>query len=78
MFNGINSNYSMYQKTTGPVGGKRGAGKKDGADAKKEPDFGADFGVELSNAGLSALEAQKKGFVVNQKEDAGDGFLTED
>ena len=78
MFNGINSNYSMYQKTMGQVGGKRGAGKKDGADAKKEPDFGADFGVELSNAGLSALEAQKKGFVVNQKEDAGDGFLTED
>ncbi len=77
MFNGINSNYSMYQKTTGQVGGKRGAGKKDGADAKKDADFGADFGVELSKEGLNALEAQKQKFAVNRKPDADDDFLTE-
>ena len=77
MANGINTSYSLYQKNFGAVGGKRGAGKKDGADAKKPTDFGADFGVELSDAGLAALEAQKQKFVVNKKEDDG-GFLTED
>ncbi len=78
MFNSINSNYSMYQKTMGPVGGKRGPGKKDGAEGKKPTDFGSDFGVELSKEGLAALEAQKQEMVVNRKEEAGDGFLTED
>ena len=79
MANMINTNYSLYQKNFGNVGGKRNVGKKEGPDGKKPPaNFGADFGVELSGEGLAALEAQQQGFRVNQKEDGGDDFLTED
>lgn len=62
MANTIGSNYSMYQKTLGQVGSKKDAGKKKPAEGEKKPDtdFGADFGVQLSDAGLAALAAQRK------------------
>ena len=62
MANNINTNYSMYQKTMGHIGGKREAGRKkgvEGEDKEKKP-FGEDFGVQLSDAGLAALELQRK------------------
>ena len=62
MANNINTNYSMYQKPLNHIGGKRDAGRKKGVekeDKEKKP-FGEDFGVQLSDAGLAALELQRK------------------
>ena len=69
MANNINTNYSMYQKTMGHVGGKREAGRKkgvEGEDKEKKP-FGEDFGVQLSDAGLAALELQRKQKAENEE-----------
>ena len=62
MANNINTNYSTYQKPLNHIGGKRDAGRKKGVekeDKEKKP-FGEDFGVQLSDAGLAALELQRK------------------
>ena len=68
MANGINTNYSAYQKMLGQVGNKQKAGKKADQDEKKATmDFGADFGVELSGEGLAALAAQRKQDVENEE-----------
>ena len=79
MANNINTNYSTYQKTLGQVGGKRDAGRKKGvgAEEKEKKPFGDDFGVQLSDAGLAALELQRKQKAEN--EDGGEtGLITED
>ncbi len=80
MANTIGTNYSMFQKMTGQVGGKRaaGPGKKEAAEERKPfGGFGDDVSVELSGAGL-ALAAQQKQDVENEAEDDGKMHLAED
>ena len=79
MANNINTNYSMYQKTLSQVGGKRDAGRKKGVggEEKEKKPFGDDFGVQLSDAGLAALELQRKQQAEN--EDGGEtSIISED
>ena len=79
MANNINTNYSMYQKTLSQVGGKRDAGRKKGVggEEKEKKPFGDDFGVQLSDTGLAALELQRKQQAEN--EDGGEtSIISED
>ncbi len=78
MANTINSSYSLYRTTMNQIGGKKEAGRKKTEEDKKPFEgFGDDFGVQLSDAGLAALEAQRKQEVENEEQNEAE-FFTED
>ena len=86
MANTINTGYSMYQKMLGQVDKKRpgNAHKKDAPNEAKKPfkGFGESSSVELSDAGLAALEAdaaaKRSGIMVQENDSDETSLITED